>query len=91
MYMCKKKTPFEREWEDLCRKEQHFLHKRQQKKEPALNRMLEQKVPPKLQQTLELAFEKAFALVFEKGTGMIEKNLSQRSAGKRVPHQPLRG
>ena len=31
------------------------------------------KVPPKLQQTLELAFEKAFALVFEKGTGMIEK------------------
>ncbi len=73
MYTRKKKTPFEREWEDLCRKEQHFLHKRQQKKEPALNRMLEQKVPPKLQQTLELAFEKAFALVFEKGTGMIEK------------------
>lgn len=34
---------------------------------------LEQKIPPGLRESLEKAFEKAFKLVFEKGTGVIEK------------------
>ena len=35
---------------------------------------LEEKVPPKVYDTLEAAFCKAFALVFQKGTGLIEKS-----------------
>lgn len=42
-------------------------------KESILNQKLEEKIPPKLQKTLDTAFAKAFALIFEKGTGVIEK------------------
>jgi len=38
-----------------------------------LNKKLEEKVPQKLQGTLDAAFAKAFAMIFEKGTGVIEK------------------
>lgn len=44
-----------------------------EKKESILNQKLEEKIPPKLQGTLDAAFAKAFALIFEKGTGVIEK------------------
>lgn len=43
------------------------------KKGSILNQKLEEKIPPKLQGTLDAAFAKAFALIFEKGTGIIEK------------------
>ena len=68
-----RKTPFQKEWDALCKREQAFLERRTLKKESALNRLLAEKVPEKLQQTLDSAFEKAFLLVFEKGTGIIEK------------------
>ena len=68
-----RKTPFQKEWDTLCKREQAFLERRALKKESALNRLLAEKVPDKLQQTLDSAFEKAFLLVFEKGTGIIEK------------------
>lgn len=42
-------------------------------RESILNQKLEEKIPPKLQKTLDTAFAKAFALIFEKGTGVIEK------------------
>lgn len=61
------------EWEALCRREEHFLEKRRNSRESALNRLLEEKVPPGLQRTLDAAFQKAFALVFEKGTALIER------------------
>ena len=53
--------------------EQRFLQKRSEKRESILNQKLEEKIPPKLQKTLDTAFAKAFALIFEKGTGVIEK------------------
>lgn len=65
--------PCEKEWEALLKKEQRLLEKRKEKKETALNRLLAEKVPEKLQHTLDIAFEKAFHLIFEKGTGIIEK------------------
>ena len=49
------------------------LQKRSEKRESILNQKLEEKIPPKLQKTLDTAFAKAFALIFEKGTGVIEK------------------
>lgn len=45
--------------------------------ETAWKAKLEEKVPQKAYHTLEAAFCKAFALVFEKGTGLIEKSYNR--------------
>ena len=73
MRLFDKRTPLQKEWEKLEVQEQKFLQKRLEKKESILNQKLEEKIPPKLQGTLDAAFAKAFALIFEKGTGVIEK------------------
>lgn len=77
MNIFNKKTPFQREWNNLCRKEQHFFNNRIDKKESKLNNMLADKIPEKLQSTLDTAFEKAFAVVFDKGSGIIEKTFNK--------------
>lgn len=60
----------------LDKKELKLLNKKQglikQRLDPVFSE-LEQKIPSGLRETLEKAFEKAFKLVFEKGTGVIEK------------------
>lgn len=53
------------------------MQKRLEKKDSKLNQLLESKVPPNLQKTLDVAFSKAFYLVFEKGTGIIEKTYNK--------------
>lgn len=68
-----KKTALQKEQEKLSVQEQNFLQKRMKKKDFILNQKLAKKVPPKLQSTLDAAFMKAFELVFEKGTVIIEK------------------
>lgn len=73
MRLFDKRTPLHNEWEKLEVQEQKFLQKRLEKKESILNQKLGEKIPPKLQETLDAAFAKAFALIFEKGTGVIEK------------------
>lgn len=73
MWLFDKRTPFQKEWEKLMAQEQRFLQKRLEKQDSILNQKLEEKVPPKLQETLDVAFAKAFSLIFEKGTGIIEK------------------
>ena len=73
MRLFDKRTPLQKEWEKLEVQEQRFLQKRSEKRENILNQKLEEKIPPKLQETLDTAFAKAFALIFEKGTGVIEK------------------
>ncbi len=77
-----KKTPYEKEWEALCKREQRFLEGRKKKKETALNNLLAEKVPEKLQGTLDAAFEKAFGLIFDKGTGVIEKTYKKEELEK---------
>lgn len=72
-----KKTVRRKEWEALKKKEQRFLDSRREKQEGALNRLLAEKVPEKLQSTLDTAFCKAFSLIFQKGTGLIEKTYSR--------------
>lgn len=68
-----KKSPLEKEWESLIKNEQDFLKKRLEKKESFLNQKLAEKVPEKLQTSLDAAFFKAFTVIFEKGTPVIEK------------------
>lgn len=63
----------EKEWNRMVMAEKEFLLKGSTKKETKLNRILAEKVPDKLQETLDAAFAKAFETIFEKGTGIIEK------------------
>ncbi len=71
--MVSKKSAVDIEWAQFQKKEQKFLANRGEKKDTFLNKKLEDKVPEKLQGTLDTAFAKAFAKIFEKGTGVIEK------------------
>lgn len=80
--MWKRKTPMEKELALLARQEARYLKKRQEQSESGLNEFLADKVPDKLQGTLERAFEKAFALVFEKGVPVIEKTYNKEEIEK---------
>ena len=73
MNIFERKTPLEKEWETLRKKEARFFKSRLNKKDSVLNQALEDKVPATLQGKLDVAFAKAFLLVFEKGTDIIEK------------------
>ena len=65
---------WEKEWTALEKKEARYLmRRREEKTSSALQQKLEEKIPEKLEDTLNKAFVKAFDLVFEKGTGIIEK------------------
>lgn len=80
-----RKTPYEKEWDALVRKETRYLKNNSEKQEFILNRKLEERVPDKLREKLDLAFYKGFHLVFEKGTGIIEKTYSKEK--KAEAHQ----
>lgn len=73
MAFLRRKSPLEREWMRLEKKETVYLKKHIENKN-ILNVKLEEKVPAKLRDTLNAAFCKAFALIFEKGTDIIEKS-----------------
>lgn len=75
--MFSKKSSIEKEWKNLQKQEIDFLVKNIRREDSALNQLLEDKVPEGLQATLDKAFFKAFQLVFEKGTGVIEKTYSK--------------
>lgn len=73
-------SPWQKEWNNLAKREKAYLSGRAEKKASALNDMLAEKVPQKLQSTLNHAFCKAFKLIFEKGTGFIEKTYHREEA-----------
>lgn len=77
MGLFNKKTPLEAELAKLEKQEQRFLDKRKDKKDSFLNQKLEEKIPEGLQDKLDTAFSKAFQLVFEKGTAIIEKTYNK--------------
>lgn len=78
MVWYRRKTPLEREWELLLKRESAYLKKRTEKKESFLSAKLAEKVPANLQNTLDAAFAKAFELIFRKGTGIIEKTYGEK-------------
>ena len=71
------KSPLEKEWLKLEKQEQDYLKRRMEKQDSKLNQVLEKKIPANLQSTLDNAFSKAFHLVFEKGTAIIEKTYNR--------------
>ena len=73
-------TALEKEWKKLLAKEEKMFFSAENKKETKLDGkikeitgMIEEKIPEKLEAALDTAFYKAFFLIFEKGTGVIEK------------------
>ncbi len=75
-------SPLEKEWIKVEKQEQVYMQKRMEKKDSRLNQLLEKKVPQNLQNTLDTAFSKAFYLIFEKGTGIIEKTYKREELEK---------
>lgn len=75
-----KKSPWEIEWADLAKREAKFATKRREGPTSVLVQKLDRFVPDKLSGTLNAAFLKAFEIIFEKGTGVIEKTYNK---GKR--------
>ena len=66
-------SKWQKEWNRMQREEYDFLQKGRFRRESRLNQMLQRHVPDGLQDKLDLAFAKAFEVIFEKGTGIIEK------------------
>lgn len=81
-----RKSAWEKDWQALEKKEAKYREKRQQGPTSVLITKLDRFVPEKLGNTLDSAFSKAFALVFEKGTSVIEKtyNKKQKQANYKV-------
>lgn len=75
-------SPLEKEWEKVRKQEQTYMQKRIEKRDSRLNQLLEKKVPESLQKTLDTAFSKAFYLIFEKGTSVIEKTYKKEELEK---------
>ena len=75
-------TPLEKEWSRVINQELAYISKRAEKSDSKLNQLLEKKVPSGLQNTLDKAFSKAFQMVFEKGTGVIEKTYNKEQMKK---------
>lgn len=73
MWRIRREAPLDKEWRRLEKQEERFLLAHREKRENILNQKLEDKVPAGLQSMLDTAFAKAFAFIFEKGTGVIEK------------------
>ena len=76
----KKQNPLEAEWNLLVKKELKFADSRKKQKKSLINKTLEGKVPDKLQDTLNMAFQKAFSILFEKATPILEKTYNKKKA-----------
>ena len=66
-------SALDKAWAKVEKDESAFVTKQLNKEETKLNKLLEDKVPESLQNTLDAAFAKAFRTVFAKGTDIIEK------------------
>ncbi len=71
------KTPAQKEWQRILKEEEKFLKLNIEKKPSKFNDFIADKVPDKLQDTLNLAFSKSFSLIFDKGIGIIEKSYNK--------------
>lgn len=77
-----KKSPFEKELDNIARAEARLAKQAEQYRTVKWKEALEQKIPPKVYANLQTAFCKAFELIFEKGTVLIEKTYSKEEMEK---------
>lgn len=67
------KKHIEKEWQLLQKVEQNFLDRNMPVRSANWQEKVAKHVPEKLESTLNAAFFKAFEMIFDKGTGIIEK------------------
>lgn len=72
----------EKEWVKIIKLEEKFLNKNLHKKEVGWQTKLEKYIPEKVSHNLNEAFYKAFEMIFEKGTGLIEKTYNKEKRQK---------
>lgn len=75
--MAEKKTPLEKEWESFLIREKKLLRKYGRRKEPFWEKKLQKAVPDGLSEKLEAAFYRAFCMILENGTVIIERTFSK--------------
>lgn len=68
-----RKKHIEKEWAQVLKQEENFLRRNLPENQANWQEKVARFVPEKLDDTLNTAFFKAFELIFEKGTGVIEK------------------
>lgn len=69
---------WEREWKKLKKSEKAFLERNCTVQPARWQEKIEQHVPEKLNDTLKAGFCKAFRLIFDKGTGIIETTYNRK-------------
>lgn len=72
----------EKEWAKIIKAEGKFIDHNLHKKEAGWQQKLEKHIPEKLSDNLNKAFSKAFEMIFEKGTGIIEKTYNKEKREK---------
>ncbi|MDE7204028.1 MAG: EcsC family protein [Lachnospiraceae bacterium] len=82
IFMFKKTSPIEKELNNIIKKEAKLTKHAEQYQPAAWRETLEQKIPSKVYTNLQLTFCKAFKLIFEKGTALIEKTYSKNEMEK---------
>lgn len=78
----KKRGPIERGLEEIARREARLMEQASRYHAAKWKEALEQKIPPKVYEDLQKTFCRAFGLIFEKGTGLIEKTYSRSDLEK---------
>ena len=67
----------EKEWSHLIKAEGAFLNRNIHKKNTGWQEKVDRFIPEKLNETMNTAFFKAFGMIFDKGTGIIEKTYNR--------------
>lgn len=75
--MFEKKSPLEKEWRLLLKREEALVKRMEKARAPFWEKKLAGVVPEKLQATLETAFYKGFCTILTGGTGLLEKTFSK--------------
>lgn len=73
----------EREWKRTIEREERLMRAAEKKKAGKIKEItgkMEEKIPEKFLEMYDMAFYKAFLLIFEKGTNVIEKTFSKEDA-----------
>jgi len=73
-----KKSPWEKEWNNLLKREARYCKKRVDGPTSVLIKKLDRIIPARLRSTFSAAFSKGFGVLFEKGTWLIEKTYNKK-------------
>ncbi|MGM9606776.1 MAG: EcsC family protein [Oscillospiraceae bacterium] len=71
---------YDRQLDQICRKEDRLFAdcEREERPSTGLLAKIEAKIPAKLVGTMDLAFYKAFQVLFEKGTGLLRRTIAEK-------------